>query len=465
MTEKDIEGMINNLANITNADPVYHLVCRIIAKYLPDDLKILFNASPQVQIIATDNYFTHYSIAPLLRGYNPDNILEEVRKIMANYLCSEEYQRIKPLTELDDELSLLFAIAFTRELLKRLRERIMQKAYLVSRGAMSAFISDVLNQAASGSKKAQEMLTDVATRILQDYVQKGEFHKILLSAVKEAEQRVKNANTVRELIGGKQAEKEPGTFEYLLDLSEALLKADVHEIVSLASKLIEALPKFTHLIKIRGRRGAEIAGYRLTKNPTMALPRELALPDDMFFMKFTSGGFLSREYLDIREGAYYVLIDKSGSMSGRKTIWARSVAMAIYELSRMRGRKYFLRFFDTRTYPDPDSPPLEDPKEVVKAILKVESTGGTDIDAAIRVALGDLYRYHLIELTNTIIVITDGEDTIEDLIGDLKKAGAELIAVMIEGNNESLAKVAALYTHAQLTTEGALKLIKAVKRR
>jgi hypothetical protein len=153
-----------------------------------------------------------------------------------------------------------------------------------------------------------------------------------------------------------------------------------------------------------------------------------------------------------------IVVHNSGSMHGEKTIWARSVALAIYRMAKVKRRRYFLRFFDKRTYHL-----LDDPEEVVDAILKVKSNGGTDITNALKTAIRDLIEKGLSDLTNTIVIITDGEDVVEDLSKELKKANANLISVMIQGDNETLKAISHSYMKAELSEVGGLKLLKVVE--
>jgi uncharacterized protein with von Willebrand factor type A (vWA) domain len=288
---------------------------------------------------------------------------------------------------------------------------------------------------------------------------------VLDEASKKAEKATKATNDVRRLIGGKEAGKHPGAIEFLRDLADAILKQKVDiKIIELAGKIADFMPKFTKLKKERDEHGDELAGYRLTKKLEKALPRELALPDELFYYKLASNGFLTREKLTIKEGAYYVLVDKSESMAGEKTVWARAVALALLKLAREKKRRYFLRFFDYRVYELLDD---SDPKKLLKYILEVHADGGTSIDTALRTALEDLEKHKLSELTNTIIIITDGEDKVLTTPEEFKPRNAVLVAVMIQGHNSDLKKIAeetgGQYLKVEPNINGALRLVKAVK--
>ncbi len=428
--------MKNNLINITNDDFVYQLISQRIEGYLPKDLQQVYRVCEQIQLIATDCYFLHYSLYPFLRSKNEDNVLEEARKFLQDYMSSDRFQRIKMLTTLDDEMSLAYSIALAK-----------------------AIIGKVLGIIRLEHEDPFKNIKTYVSYALTSIVEGGEIPAILDYATEYAEEMVKNANDVRELIGGKKAGKEEGTFKKVLDLAEHMLYVKfMKEIVSFSKRLFSHIPKATYIFKKRGRYGDELSGYSLTKRADRALVRELALPEELFLKKLSGEGFLTKEKLSIAEGAYYILVDKSGSMVGEKTVWARSVALAIYRIASVKRRKYFLRFFDKKTHQL-----LSDPHEVVDAILKVQSNGGTDITHALKTAIKDLVERGLSDLTNTIVIITDGEDVVEDISKDLKKANANLISVMIQGDNDTLKAISDCYMRAELSEAGGAKLLKVVE--
>ena len=594
----------NNLVNITNKDFVYELVAQRIGGHLPKDLQAIYNNCEHIQIIATDTYFLHYSLYPFLRNKNEDSVLEEARRFKQEYMADERYQRIKMLTTLDDEMSLIYSIALAKYIIGKVLGKLVGEVEY----------SQIINP--SSAVKA------MIARVVADLAEAGELGLILDSATDEAEEITKNANEIRELIGGKKAGKEAGTFKKVLDLAEHMMFVKfMRDIVTMSKRLSEYVPKASRILKRRGRYGDEISGYSLTKGIERALPREMALPDELFLKKLTGEGFLMKEKLSVAEGAYYILIDKcldgdtlirmgdgelvpirdievgdvvkavefvkakpkgkiwlgdkcyqfdvlkptiktskvvrvvesgvrevlkiktpvgciratdnhviptyrhggggrvlevkardlrpldlifverdneiwtepvidikpdgfaevyditlenhnhfiangivvhnSGSMHGEKTVWARSVAMAIYRMAKTKRRRFFLRFFDTRVYPR--GAPIQTPEEIVDAILKVKSNGGTDITNALSTALKDLIERGLSEFTNTIVIITDGEDVVQDMSKELRRANASLISVMIQGDNETLKALSDQYMKAELSELGGAKLLKIVE--
>jgi len=290
------------------------------------------------------------------------------------------------------------------------------------------------------------------------------FKKMLEEASREAEKVVKTMNLVNQL-GGRQAGKEPGSISFLADLADAIRKQKVDiKVIELAGKIADFMPRFTKLKKQKDEHGDELAGYRLTKKLEKALPRELAMPDELFYYKLASSGFIAKEKQTVKEGAFYVVIDKSGSMAGEKTVWARAVALALLKLAREKKRRFFMRFFDYDVY---DLLSDNSFQQLLTAILTIKSDGGTSIDSALRTALRDLTEKKLMEQTNTVIIITDGEDTVTLKPEEFKKVNANLVAVMIQGYNETLKKIAEAtggkYMKTTLTEDGALKLLEEVR--
>ncbi len=488
--------MENNLTNIRFDDPTYQMYVRRITRLLSKRdpaLAGLATLIPQSPVIIGDTFFTHYSYFPSIRSTkNPDETLENIRQGMLKYVKSKDYRRVRTLTMLDEDMSLIYTYRLTKEYLEEIRKKIEEEARkqgkdpdkimseLAGLGAQagqqgagtqpqqggqgsSASNTAVTtgNPLSNLSKEAQEVISNVIKNLKKDA---GE---MIAKAGKKAGKDVEKLRDVVEVFGGKGkgggqggtgAGDQPGRVDHLLDILDMLRSVrGAEKILSLGKKLTESLPRMVKLLRVRGKRGEEIYGYYRTTRLERVIPRELALPDELFFAKLASGGLSAREYANMYEGAYYVLIDKSGSMSGEKTVWARSVALAIHNLAVRKGRKFFLRFFDADVYDL-----ITDPLVSFKAIVSIPSDGGTNIDYAIRSAIKDM-RERRVRGTSTIIIITDGRDEVRMKVEELKSVGATLTAVMIRGHNGSLEKLAresgGQYLKAQLTEDGALQLI------
>jgi uncharacterized protein with von Willebrand factor type A (vWA) domain len=518
----------NNLLNITTSDPIYSItasdIYRLLLQKTDDQLKPLL-AVPQVLLIATDSYFLHYSVAPMLKKQNPDELMNNALKFQQEYVASDRYQYLRTITMLDDELSKLYTFTLTKSILEKLYEKLQQLSQ-----EQQQEIQNVLQQ-------MQQFVNQIQQQLIQQQPQQGQnqqnqtpdrpagdvlmpdqqpllppdigsslspapapqtqpsqqqnilqqllnnpqiqqltkklmeklgindnnFKQMLEEASREAEKATKELKEIMRFAGGKHAGKQPGTIEFLADLADAIMHQKVEtKVIELAGKIADFMPRFTKTKKVKDKHGDELSGYRLTKRLEEALPKELALPDELFYYKLASSGFVAKEKQTIKEGAFYVLVDKSGSMAGEKTVWARAVALALLKLAREKKRRFFMRFFDYNVYDLLDD---ADFKKLLTAILTVESDGGTSIDSALKTALQDLKK--LAEYTNTIILITDGEDEVTVEPEEFKKVNATLIAVMIQGRNETLQMIAektgGKYMKAELTEKGALELVEEVR--
>jgi uncharacterized protein with von Willebrand factor type A (vWA) domain len=490
----------NNLKNITNKDVIYKItsekIADLIIKTLPEDLKNYNKLlkSQHFKIISTDNYFIHFSLTPMLKKYNEDKMLNEVLEFQKEYMRTERYASLKSITTLDDEMSLLYSKTFTTILLKKLiekmpdekRKQLLQKLQSLPEPPSETSDTPIpispekpnpdmppdvpvpgegegtaVDSSSSSNENFEEELDNMISEIMNELKQQGiDLKQILKETQKEAQETTEDLNNVRRISAG----KEPGTLTFLSELANEIIKKRVNmKIIEVAGKIIDKMPLFVKIKKEKDQHGDELAGYRLTKNVEKALPREIALPDEIFYYKLASSGFLSTEKMIVKEGAYYVLIDKSGSMDGEKTIWARSVTLALLKLAREKKRRFFMRFFDFQVYDLADDSDIE---KLMTMILTTKSDGGTNIDEALRTALRDLEK--LKEQTNTIILITDGEDKVETKPEDLKKYNATLVAVMIEGRNDMLKTLAnasgGQYLSAEPTPDGAIKIVDLLKK-
>lgn len=493
-----MEKLENNLLNIRSSDPAYGMYVRRVLKELgkrDPELGGLAAAVPQVPFIIGDSFFLHYSLSPMIRvTTNPDNVLEEFRVSMLDYSKSKDFRMARTVTALDEDMSLLLSYRFAEAFLKKLKEKVEEEArergvdedrvrqVLASLGAVMASGGGDQEGGAVGPQPSQggqgqgelpdqslpEDVADVVKSAVNEL--RGGLKDVVKKAFRKAREDVERVEDVREVFGGKGrgggvggtgAGSEAGGFEMLLSLSEMLRDADVREIIALGKKLSESLPRMVKRLRERGRRGEEVFGYYRTERLDRVIARELALPDDLFYARIASGGLLAREYASLFEGAYYVLVDKSGSMDGVKTVWARSVAVALFRLARLKGRKFFLRFFDAEV-----KELITDPLTAFETLVSVKSDGGTSIDAALERAVKDL-RERRVKGTSTIIIITDGEDEVSFKPSELRAVNATLVAVMIRGDNESLRKLAeesgGEYMRVKPDEKGALRLLREVE--
>ncbi len=379
-----------------------------------------------IKTSAADLYFLYYSnIASIKENKNDDAFLENVRTQLNNYVQTPEFSKMRSYSRLNDRISMIYSINFV----KQLKEQI---------------------------KKNENENENVGQNTMKDMIGK---------AMSESEEKTKKTNQLEKLIktnrpGGKLASHDDIGIDKLMDLSDRIINVqNTEKIISMANKLFDIMPKFSKKMRTRSNIG-ELGGYYKTKNISNVLSRELALPDEIFYSKIING-FTGKERVLLSEGSYYVLLDKSGSMyEADKMVWSRSVALALFKLAMAKNRKYFFRFFDNKPYDL-----VKEPYDVVNNILTVEANKGTCIECALVKAIEDIQIHGMSQKTNTIIIITDGEDKVNpDIVEKLiSKIDLKIITVMINGTNDGLKLLSEKYLVARLTEEGALKLLNIAK--
>ncbi len=230
-------------------------------------------------------------------------------------------------------------------------------------------------------------------------------------------------------------------------------------------KLIEETDTYIKVKKIPSPRG-ELEGYELGNDVEKIVPSELALPKELFLVKYAERDLLlyrkvvSRDY-----GKFYILLDKSGSMMGLKIIWAKAVALALAQRAVRERREFYVRFFDSIPYPPIHISRRIHGRDVIKLLeylARIRANGGTDITRAILTAVDDIVSTTPRSRVSDIILITDGEDRVAiDMVKKgLARANARLHTVMIHGNNPDLRAISESYMVAtKLDRQEALKVV------
>jgi uncharacterized protein with von Willebrand factor type A (vWA) domain len=494
-----VPGLRNNLLNIGPGSPAYDVAAKRIVELAGkhvayEDAKLLLQLG-QFPIVAGDTFFLYYSVYPVLAPENPDRLLDTVLEHYRRHVETEEYRRVRILTELDDQLSTVYAVSFLkvladaliRELRKngdlynrlmsallRLREQDAGQGQPVQAGGACPIAGgcqpesqDAPSQQAQPPPQAEE-LQRAAQELLAQALTGDALREALAEAEAKAREATEKVAELTRMIGGREAGKAPGSLEKLASLANTILRQEVDvRAIELAGRIADSMPRFVKVLKERDKLGEELGGYRLTRNPEKALPRELALPDEVFYYKLANSGLLGREKVTVKEGAFYVLLDKSGSMAERgKFTWASATALALLKLARAKGRRFYVRLFDYSVYQLLDD---RDPLRLSQELLTTVPDGGTSIDSALRTALKDLSEGGLSEKTNTVIIITDGEDKVTVKPEEFKRVNATLVAVMVQGYNARLEELARAtggrYVKVEPTREGTLKVVDAARGR
>ncbi len=408
----------SNITGIPGSSKVYRITMERLVRRVNIDLDR--NTAEEIKTAAADLYFLFYSgIADVNSTKNNNEFMEEVRLKMDYMIKTRDFSQAKTYSLLNDRLSMLYSINFMKELNNTAKNNMNRNGN---------------SNSALNSKTLEKSMEDASRK---------------METAHEIEKIVKDRNP-----GGNTGQKDGLSLESLIDLTDRAMNVEnADKILTMANKLIDIMPRYTKKMRAYSNTG-ELAGYYKTRHISNVLSRELAMPDEIFYSKIING-FTGREKRLLSPGAYYVLLDKSGSMyEGDKTLWSRSVALALFRIARNRGRKYFFRFFDNKPHEL-----LNSPLDIVDNILTVEANKGTCIECALRTAMGDLENGHIADETNTIIIITDGEDKVNTVELFRNDSRTKLITVMINGYNEGLKRISTSYMDANLNESGALELL------
>jgi len=184
---------------------------------------------------------------------------------------------------------------------------------------------------------------------------------------------------------------------------------------------------FTSTVEVESS-NLPIDGFRMSKikkseQITRASICEMAMDDDLFYGKYLNGDLIIKDYLRKRKisQAFYVLLDVSGSMHFARETFARSVTKELLKRVVSGKAKYFLRMFDESPYSLLSATNKEEAKEIDNLIsTQAFSGGGTDIQNAIDTAVRDIKRDKKKFEDIDILLITDGEDSINLKKEDMK---------------------------------------------
>ncbi len=391
--------------------------------------------------MAIDIFYTFYLPAPVLeeRHRLPRSLWFQHR-VIDTLLSGSFIHDIRSKTVVDGLMSSIAASVFLTELRSELERNIEY-----GRGRRQA-------------RTLEELREEVTEEDLKKSVEK---------AMANTMRDVENAKKIRSIIEGEQ----PGNVsmmayeEYAPELIKLARNTEVIKIL----EILAGFKPWTVNIPERRRRSkhGEITGYELGKEIERLVPSVLALPDEVFYLRFLEGRLLLyQKLLSQGKGPLYVLIDKSGSMDGTKIIWAKAVALSLYMRSLREHREFYLRFFDSAPYPlarVDKRPKVRQALKLMEYIARVKGSGGTDISKAILLACNDIRSGSVREISD-IVLITDGVDRIAEQVVsyNLKKSNARLITVMIMGDNKSLRKISTKYlTVKRLSREDMLKVVEA----
>ncbi len=380
--------------------------------------------------LAAEIYYSFYLPIPILKVEEESRLSPEAIAILQSLIDNYRFWRVKPTTSVDRIASSVAAATFIEKVVRNL------PGQGIGRGSQG---------------KPSSRLT-----------------KIVSSALEEAEANARTAKRIESLvyatIAGSTSEI---AFEDVLEAILRLAKnTDVDRVLERVSGI--RIPARA-LVSAREYRRGWSEGVEYGSDLERLHYTMLALPDDVFYLYYAESKLLLyRKILPLYQGPVYVLMDKSGSMSGTKIDWARAVAVALLMKAVRSRRPFYARFFDASPYGLVRVPLNPKPKDIVNVLEylgTVKAGGGTDITRAIVAATDDISR-RKVQGRVDIVLITDGEDqlsphVIQELI---ESAKVKLHTVMIGGDNKVLREVSASYMKAEsLSEEEMLRVIDFVK--
>jgi uncharacterized protein with von Willebrand factor type A (vWA) domain len=393
-----------------------------------------------------DTYYVHYLPLPILKSKSEISQGDAIKYALLDMtLSSDLVLKNRNYSIANSAVSMALSVSYIQNLIEEL-ERIRRTSQSAEEREAAEQILNSLMKGSQGKeggeqKEQQGQTTDATKKLLK------QVHEKALSKAAE------DANAVRSMqriVGGNGA----GTGSVLN------FEGDVHEVLRLArnteiKKILEFLsgiPKLGSFTKKKTTRYSkgELYGYEEGSDLERIVPSELAMPDDLFYVRLAESQLLLYQK-QIKEslGPIYLLLDKSGSMDGEKILWAKAVALALYSRARRENRDFYLRFFDNIPYPLIKVIKNAKSKDVIKMIEyigKIRGGGGTDISRSVISACEDIKEGH-VKGVSEVIILTDGEDKIAETTvrRSLKDANATLISVMIRGDNADLRRISDTY--------------------
>ncbi len=400
------------------------------------------------QLFLVDTYYVHYLPLPLLKPRSDVDQKDGIKYTLLDMtLASDVVNRNRNYSIANSAVSMALSVSYVQNLIEEL-ERIRRTSQSQEERQAAEQILNGLMKGSSGKEgeEKQQQQQNQQSQESLNKVMKQAHEKALSKAAEDASA----VRSMQRIVGGNGA----GTGSVLN------FEGEIHEVLRLArnteiKKILEFLNGIPKLGSVTKRRTArytkgELYGYEEGSDLERLVPSELAMPEDLFYVKLAENELLLYQK-QIKEtlGPIYLLLDKSGSMDGEKILWAKAVALALYSRAKRENRDFYLRFFDNIPYPLIKVIKNAKSKDVIKMVEyigKIRGGGGTDISRSIISACEDIKEGH-VKGVSDVIILTDGEDKIAETTVRryLKDANATLISVMIRGDNADLRRISDNY--------------------
>jgi uncharacterized protein with von Willebrand factor type A (vWA) domain len=393
-----------------------------------------------------DTFYIHYLPLPLMSTKSDVPEDKGVMYSLLNSIVSSDLViKNREYSIANSAVSVALTVSYMQHLIEELEKIKRTSQSQEERDAAEQILNGLMKNASSGQGREQRARDKNTQQNLEKMLKQA--HEKAMSKAMEDANAVKN---MQKIVGGNGA----GTGSMLN------FEGEIHEVLRLSRnteirKILEflsGLPKLGSISKKKTTRYSrgELFGYEEGDDIERIVSSELALPDELFYLKLAEGQvLLYQKQVKESVGPIYLLLDKSGSMDGEKIIWAKAVALALYSRARRENRDFYLRFFDNIPYPLIKAMRNAKSKDIIKMIEyigKIRGGGGTDISRSVISACEDIKEGH-VKGVSEIILLTDGEDKIAETTvrRSLRDSNSTLVAVMIRGDNADLRRVADTY--------------------
>ena len=462
----EIIRMFDRSKYTVHHDPYDEYVYRDISDY--EGIRELeFEDFPTLQELLFDTFNLFYKMEP--RFIDDDKIRPEYRvnkTILKKAVNTEEYDRLRTTTKLDEMNSAVATVYFVRTVISELIKRDFKRKFENIKETMDNMVKtaskmDQLGQQMqSADPKTRKKLENQMNSLNQQIQQLQQMLNAQVNSLSDSIGQTIVSKAVEEASKAAREYREaeravmtwgttPGSL-VRLPASERLKVANLlmknRKLRELAKMLGKMKNVFTSTKKSKIRRPvSEIYDVTIGSDVDKAIPVELAklhVPELKldFLKRFAEGQLMTYKLRDkqkVGKGDFVVCVDISGSMQGQKEVWAKAVALACLDHSLKQKRRFAVVMFDSKvqyaeTFTKP--PSIEDIVEIAETF----TGGGTNFERPLTVA-SEIISEGLKKAD--ILFITDGECSVsEEFLNNFRKfkdkTKTRVISVFVEGYSE-----------------------------
>ncbi|RLI20478.1 hypothetical protein DRO54_06230, partial [Candidatus Bathyarchaeota archaeon] len=403
---------------------------------------------PTVEELIFDTFKLFYKIDPKFLDDGSIHPMYRLNKtILQRAVNTEEYDRLREITKLDEMNSAVATVSFVRTVISEILKdpEIRRKM-----SGIENTINDMINTAKQLSD-LQSKLNQTKDRKWQNKIKKqidqlqnklNQLNDMLDVQTQSISSSVTQIAVSKAVMTASNAAREFREAESALSISYGLVGGQITKVpadarIRLANLLLKNR-KLRYLAKILGRVKnirtstrksrirrpvSEIYDVMIGSDISRAIPAELTklnIPElKMDFLKrFAEGQLMIYRLKDkdkTGKGAFIVCIDTSGSMKGEKELWAKAVALAIAEMAIKQKRPFAVIMFDApksdrgavhfhKVFTKP--PAIEDIIEIAETF----TGGGTNFEEPLSFAMNAINAKGWAK--SDILFITDGESKV-----------------------------------------------------